>query len=85
MGPGFLFPRIALPFHDRLCISFDTTGSMYPCIGEVKRKVAELVGRLLHDIPHMKIALVAHGDYGDVGTAYLMKQPVVLLQSTFLN
>ncbi len=39
----------------RLCISFDTTASMYPCIGEVKRKVTELVGRLLTDVPHMPV------------------------------
>lgn len=56
-----------------VCISFDTTGSMYPCLSQVRRNVKETVQRLLKDIPHIRIALVAHGDYGDEGETYVIK------------
>lgn len=46
-------------------ISFDTTGSMYPCIGQVRRNVEELVGRLFKDIPEIRLGVIAHGDYCD--------------------
>lgn len=42
--------------HDGLmevAISFDTTGSMYGCLEEVKAKVQDLVQRLQTDIPGM--------------------------------
>ncbi|KAL7575089.1 hypothetical protein ACA910_000457 [Epithemia clementina (nom. ined.)] len=57
-----------------ICFSFDTTGSMFPCIGQVKNKIQELVDRLLRDVPHMKIALIAHGDYQDENSTYLLKK-----------
>mmetsp|Transcript_18347 Transcript_18347/g.27251 ORF Transcript_18347/g.27251 Transcript_18347/m.27251 type:complete len:341 (-) Transcript_18347:29-1051(-) len=47
---------------------------MYPCLGQVKNKIKSLVERLLRDVPHMKIALIAHGDYEDEGETYLMKK-----------
>ena len=56
-----------------ICISFDTTGSMYSCLDEVRRCVKDTIRRLLKDIPHIRIALVAHGDYGDEKTTYLIK------------
>lgn len=48
-----------------IAFSFDTTGSMYPCLQEVRNKLQEIVTRLLKDIPNIRIALVAHGDYCD--------------------
>ena len=56
-----------------MCISFDTTGSMYSCLDEVRRSVKVTIRRLLGDIPHIRIALVVHGDYGDEKTTYLIK------------
>ena len=56
-----------------VCISFDTTGSMYSCLDEVRRSVKATIKRLLKDIPTIRIALVAHGDYGDEKTTYLIK------------
>lgn len=47
-----------------LLISFDTTGSMYPVLAEVRRRVAEL-GRQLFDKLDIRIAVIAHGDYCD--------------------
>lgn len=46
-------------------ISFDTTGSMYPCLTQVRREVGSLVKRLFKDIPDLRIGIIAHGDYCD--------------------
>jgi hypothetical protein len=48
-----------------IVISFDTTGSMSPCIAEVRRKVRETVERLFYTIPDLRIGIIAHGDYCD--------------------
>lgn len=45
--------------------SFDTTGSMYPCLTQVRKKVKTTVKRLFKDLPGIKIGVVAHGDYCD--------------------
>ncbi len=45
--------------------SFDTTGSMSGCIAEVKTRVEETIRRLFADIPGLRIAVMAHGDYCD--------------------
>lgn len=48
-----------------IVFSFDTTGSMYGCLEEVRAKLQETIERLFMDIPALKIALIAHGDYCD--------------------
>lgn len=48
-----------------IVISFDTTGSMSPCIAEVRRRVRETVDRLFDTIPDLRMGIVAHGDYCD--------------------
>ena len=53
--------------------SFDTTGSMYPCLAEVRRKVKATVSRLFKDIPGIRVGVIAHGDYCDEGHSYLIK------------
>jgi hypothetical protein len=52
---------------------FDTTGSMSQCIAEVRRKVQQVIHRLIEEIPGIKIGVVAHGDYCDEKETYLMK------------
>jgi hypothetical protein len=52
---------------------FDTTGSMYPCIREVRRFIAETAQRLFAEIPELRIAVLAHGDYCDRYESYLTK------------
>jgi hypothetical protein len=54
-------------------ISFDTTGSMYPCLTQVRRKVEELVKRLFEEVPGIRMGVVAHGDYCDAGSTYVTK------------
>lgn len=49
--------------------SFDTTGSMYPCIAEVRSKLKELATQMFKDIPGLKMGLIAHGDYCDKSRA----------------
>lgn len=48
-----------------LVISFDTTGSMYPCLSEVKRHIATMVPKLFRDMPGLRLGIIAHGDYCD--------------------
>lgn len=55
-----------------VCISFDTTGSMYPCLTQVRRSIKEVVNKLFKDIPNLRISIIAHGDYCDVGNPYVI-------------
>lgn len=48
-----------------IVISFDTTGSMYPALSEVRRKVTETARRLFKEIPNLRLGVIAHGDYCD--------------------
>jgi hypothetical protein len=57
-----------------MVFSFDTTGSMYPCLTQVRRKVKDTVERLMKEIPGMRIGIIAHGDYCDKGSTYVTKQ-----------
>jgi hypothetical protein len=45
--------------------AFDTTGSMAPCIAQVRSKIEELCEGLFADIEGLKVGLMAHGDYCD--------------------
>lgn len=51
-------------------ITFDTTGSMYPCLTQVRRQVANLLKTLNEKVPNIRLAVLAHGDYGN---AYVTK------------
>src|SRR5262245_23929466 len=53
--------------------SFDTTGSMYPCLTQVRRKIKSTVTRLAEEIPGIRIGIIAHGDYCDKGSTYVIK------------
>jgi hypothetical protein len=55
-------------------VSFDTTGSMFPCLTQVRREVKETVTRLFKEIPNIRIGIIAHGDYCDAGSTYVTKQ-----------
>lgn len=56
-----------------LAITFDTTGSMFPCLTQVRRDVENTVRRLMRDIPGLRVAIKAHGDYIDARDAYVTK------------
>lgn len=54
-------------------ISFDTTGSMYPVLTQVRRKIKEAVNRLMSELPGIHIGIIAHGDYCDAGSTYVTR------------
>ena len=56
-----------------IVFSFDTTGSMYPCLTQVRRKIKQTVNRLLNEIPGIRIGIIAHGDYCDAKETYVTK------------
>ncbi len=81
-GPADLAPVAELPsgvpgFNGRppveIVFSFDTTGSMSQCIDEVREKLRDTIQRLLGDVPFLKIAVIAHGDYCDRNEFYTLK------------
>lgn len=53
--------------------SFDTTGSMYPALTQVRREVGATVKRLFQEIPGLRVGVIAHGDYCDAGSTYVTK------------
>ena len=57
-----------------IVISFDTTGSMSGCISMVKKNIEKIINELFEKVKGIRIGLVAHGDYCDEKTTYLMKQ-----------
>ncbi|KAH7671516.1 von Willebrand factor type A, partial [Aphelenchoides avenae] len=58
------------PLKAEVVFSFDTTGSMYPCLTQVRRKVKECAERLFEEIgaDNLRIGITAHGDYCDKAT-----------------
>jgi hypothetical protein len=56
-----------------VALSIDTTGSMFQCLAQVRRKAKETVTRILKDTPNARIAVIAHGDYCDKGSTYVVK------------
>jgi hypothetical protein len=46
-------------------MSFDSTGSMYPCLTQVRKNLAETVKNLFKNVPNIRIGIIAHGDYCD--------------------
>ncbi len=48
-----------------IVFSFDTTGSMYPCLSQVRDTISATAKQLFRDIPGIRIGIVAHGDYCD--------------------
>jgi len=56
-----------------IALSFDTTGSMYPCLAEVRRNMRTLINRMFSELSNLRISIIAHGDYCDEKTTYLLK------------
>ncbi len=56
-----------------IVFTFDTTGSMYPCLTQVRRSIRNTVIRLFNDIPNLRIGIIAHGDYCDKNSTYVTK------------
>lgn len=46
-------------------ISFDTTGSMYPCLTQVRSHIRTMIRDLFASIPRIRMGVIAQGDYDD--------------------
>ena len=59
------------------CLCFDTTGSMYPYLQEVRKGLAALVEQLVQvadrNDADLRIGIIAHGDYCDKETSYVIR------------
>lgn len=55
----------------QIVFTFDTTGSMYPCLTQTRRSITETVKRLFRELPDLEIGIIAHGDYCDAGSPYV--------------
>lgn len=52
--------------------SFDTTGSMSPCIANVRKHIEKTCEQLFETIPNLKVGFIAHGDYCDGANCYAL-------------
>lgn len=56
-----------------IVFSYDTTGSMAPCLDQVRKGLENTITSLFKEIPNLKIGICAHGDYCDRNSAYVTK------------
>ncbi|RUS91754.1 hypothetical protein EGW08_000462 [Elysia chlorotica] len=59
--------------HVEIAFSFDTTGSMYSYLEEVRQKLRQCCTRLVQDIPNIRISIIAQGDYCDSQDQYAVR------------
>jgi hypothetical protein len=55
-----------------IAFCFDTTGSMNPCIANVRKHIEKTCEDLFKDIPGLKVGFIAHGDYCDGPRCYTL-------------
>ena len=53
-----------------LVVSFDTTGSMYPVLAQVRTGVEKFVKQMFSEFTDLRLGIIAHGDYCDAGNPY---------------
>lgn len=56
-----------------LVVSFDTTGSMYPVLAQVRQEVVEFLDEMFHEFKDLRIGIIAHGDYCDKDDPYTIR------------
>ena len=56
-----------------LLISFDTTGSMYPVLAQVRQNVTSFVKDMFKSIEDIRVGVIAHGDYCDKDNPYTIR------------
>ncbi len=52
---------------------FDTTGSMYSYLEEVRRQLSTIVSEIFSSIPNVQMGIIAYGDYCDANSTYVTK------------
>jgi hypothetical protein len=60
----------SIPKATEIAFCFDTTGSMQPCIANVRKHIEKTCEELFKDIPGLKIGFISHGDYCDNDNCY---------------
>lgn len=53
-----------------LVVSFDTTGSMYPVLAQVRQQVEDFVKEMFTEFTDLRLGIIAHGDYCDKDNPY---------------
>jgi len=56
-----------------LVVSFDTTGSMYPVLSQVRQEVQKFVHQMFDDFTDLRLGIIAHGDYCDYNNPYTIR------------
>ncbi len=56
-----------------LVVSFDTTGSMYPVLSQVRTEVEKFVHTMFSEFSNLKLGVIAHGDYCDKDDPYTIR------------
>ena len=56
-----------------LLVSFDTTGSMYPVLSQVRRDVEQFVSNMFSEFSDLRLGIIAHGDYCDKDNPYTIR------------
>lgn len=56
-----------------LLVSFDTTGSMYPVLAQVRREVEQFVKTMFTEFTDLRLGIIAHGDYCDKDNPYTIR------------
>lgn len=56
-----------------LLVSFDTTGSMYPVLSQVRREVEQFVKDMFTEFTDLRLGIIAHGDYCDKDNPYTIR------------
>lgn len=56
-----------------LLVSFDTTGSMYPVLAQVRQRVSEFLHQMFTEFTDLRISVIAHGDYCDKNNPYTIR------------
>lgn len=56
-----------------LVVSFDTTGSMYPVLSQVRTEVEKFVHTMFSEFSDLKLGVIAHGDYCDKDDPYTIR------------
>jgi hypothetical protein len=60
----------SIPKSTEIAFCFDTTGSMSPCIANVRNHIEKTCEELFKDIQGLKIGMISHGDYCDGDNCY---------------
>ena len=56
-----------------LVVSFDTTGSMYPVLSQVRNYVEKFVNDMFREFDDLRLGIIAHGDYCDKDDPYTIR------------